>query len=157
MKHGKKLNRQEKRELRQKRTAATYAGSGLFVFENNTDGDLTLPKPAADGRRVVGPRGQFQGDSYFHGWVKPPMNLLKFIKEIMPKEQKIMENNQMSEKLILDQPDQVTTTGTVEHVVENPQQPQPINDTTNIPQQPKTDNEVLLNEDPLSGVEIIMG
>jgi hypothetical protein len=159
MKHQKRMNRYEKREMQKLKVAQAHAGTGLFIFENNSDGDLTLPKPAADGRRVIGPRGQFQGDSYFHSLVKPPMRMLKFVKQIIPQEVKqkqITETTQMSEKLILDQPDQVTTAGKVEHVVTDPNAPQPLNDNS-IPQQPKPEGEVLLNEDPLSGVEIIMG
>lgn len=61
----------------------------------------------------------------------------------------------MENKLILDQPDMVTERGQVEHVVRQPQVPQqPLNDATgDVQKQP----EVLLTEDPLDGVEIILG
>lgn len=153
----KKLNRAEKKALQKEKVANAYAGSGLFIFENNTNGELKLPKPAVDGRRSVGPNKQFQGDSFYHSWVKPPMNLLKFIREIIPveQEQNIQESNQMTDqKLILDQPDQVTTEGTVEHVIEGGVG-KTITDATNPSDVPE--NEVLLNEDPLDGVEILMG
>ena len=63
-------------------------------------------------------------------------------------------NNIMNEqKLILDQPDTVTTKGKVEHIVA-PQQPiQPLNDAAS--NQPQAD--VLLTENPLDGVAIIKG
>jgi putative alpha-1,2-mannosidase len=54
----------------------------------------------------------------------------------------------MEEKLILDQPDQVTKTGKVEH---NVQDDLPLNETS-----PQDDSkEKLLTEDPLAGVTII--
>lgn len=150
------MNKYEKKEMQKQRVAQAYAGSGLFIFENNTNGELKLPKPAADGRRIIEPRGQFQGDSYFHSWVKPPMNMLKFIKQIQPEDRNIIkETTQMAEKLILDQPDQITTVGKVEHIVADPNQPH--QQLTETMPQPKPEGEVLLNEDPLSGVEIIMG
>jgi len=151
----KKFTRAEKREIHKEKLKNATAGSGLFIFENNTNGELKLPKPAIDGRRSVGPRKQFQGDSFFHSWVKPPMNLLRFIREIIPVDQNIQESNQMTDqKLILDQPDQVTTEGTVEHVIEDGVG-RTITDATNPNDVPE--NEVLLNEDPLDGVEILMG
>ena len=56
-------------------------------------------------------------------------------------------------KLILDQPDTVTAKGTIEHVVDNAVPVQKINDSTNNKQQP----DVLLNEGPIDGLEIIAG
>lgn len=58
------------------------------------------------------------------------------------------------EKLILDQPDQVTEQGTVEHVSPTTPGVQPLNE------QPGADpatkpQDTLLNEDPMDGVTII--
>jgi len=146
-----RFTRQERKENREAKLRSDMAGKGMFIFENNTDGDLTLPKPTAAGVKKVGPRQRFQGDDYFMAWVKPPLNLLKYIETVVPANtEKNMEN-----KLILDQPDMVTERGQVEHVVRQPQVPQqPLNDATgDVQKQP----EVLLTEDPLDGVEIILG
>lgn len=120
-------------------------GTGLYIYENNTDGFLSLPKPAKNNIKVVPPRGRFEGDSYFMQLVKPPNNLLRFIEEIK------QENPMSQQKLILDQPDQVTAKGTVEHVLDNNVPVQNINDSVDNKQKP----DVLLNEGPIDGVEII--
>lgn len=58
----------------------------------------------------------------------------------------------MEQKLILDQPDQVTDTGKVEHIV--PANPAiPLNEQPGAPA-PKQ-SERLLNEDPMDGVTIL--
>lgn len=155
----KKLNRFERRVEQKTKAANSIAGTGLFVYENNTNGHLTLPKPTASGQRVVGPKEQFQGDSYFMGLVKPPNNLLRFVKTIvnedhLPKTTSIMETTDMNEqKLILDQPDRVTSEGTVEQIVNKQQPIQKLNDAV----AEKTKQEVLLTEEPMDGVEIILG
>ncbi len=139
----KKLTKEEKRI----QVENNLKGEGLYIYENNTDGYLTLPKAAKDGRLVVPPRGKFEGDSYFMQLVKPPLNLLRLIKEVKE------ENPMPEQKLILDQPDTVTAKGTIEHVVDNVVPVQKINDSTNNKQQP----DVLLNEGPIDGLEIIAG
>lgn len=154
MKYGKKLNRFEKREANADKLRHSLSGSGVYLYENITEADLTLPKPAASGIRVVGPHRRFQGDSYFMSWVGSPMNMLKVIEVIAPAITKRQETKMSTEnKLILDQPDMVTEQGKVEFVV--PTQPvQQLNDSNN--PAAKTP-EVLLTEDPLDGVEIILG
>ena len=161
MRYSAKPTRLEKRKINADKLANNLAGSGLYVYENNTDGDLKLPKATTNGLRMIGPRKRFQGDSYFLKWVGAPMNLLRLIEEITPKKtaQEIADEiskgkNAMNEqKLILDQPDTVTTKGKIEHVVA-PQQPiQPLNDAAS--NQPQAD--VLLTENPLDGVAIIKG
>ena len=98
-------------------------------------------------------------------WVGSPMNLLKYIETIVPKdsivtpkpetqilsEENIMENEK---QLILDQPDTITKAGKIERVVVTPDA-KPLND--GVHPVAKTGNEVLLTEDPLDGVEIILG
>ena len=159
MKYGPKLNRYERRIVHAEKLKNNMGGSGLFIYENNTDGDLTLPKPTQSGIRVVGPRKRFQGDSYFMSWVGSPMNLLRLVEEIVPKTTNqtpvnVKENTMTNDKqLILDQPDTITNQGKVERVVVDPTL-KPLNDNT----QPNAKNpEVLLTEDPLDGVEIILG
>ena len=89
-------------------------GNGLFVFRNKSnEATLLLPKAAADGKtRMVGPAnpavpgsGEWEGDNYFMKLVPREAILVRTIKA--PGEQ------QMNEKLILDQPETVTAEGAV--------------------------------------------
>lgn len=161
MRYSSKPNRLERRKINAEKLANNMGGSGLYIYENNTDSDLKLPKPTASGVRVVGPRKRFQGDSYYLNWVGRPMNLLRLIEEITPKKttQEIAEeiarrNSPMNEqKLILDQPDTITSKGKIEHVVSNDQPVQPLNDSASS----KPASDILLNENPLEGVSIIKG
>jgi hypothetical protein len=163
MKH-RRFTKQEKKENRERNMKNSMAGTGVYIFENNTDGDLSLPRPTASGQKKVGPRGRFQGDSYYMQWVKPPLNLLKFIDTVTvvdpallnkPDNQQLVEANMTQQKkLILDQPDQIGHQGKIEHVVADGPPQQKLNDATD-PNQKQPD--VLLNEDPLDGVEIILG
>ena len=162
-----RLNRYERREMHAEKLKHDMGGSGVYIYENNTDADLKLPKPTASGIRTVGPRRRFQGDSYFMSWVGHPMNLLRLVEEVVPKmtqeqlmehnakEQQLLEEETMTNerKLLLDQPDTITTQGKIERVVLEPGAV-PLNDSTD-PGQKKP--EILLNEDPLDGVEIILG
>jgi len=157
---GKKMNRIERREFQKRKLEKDLTGDGLYVYENNTNGTLTLPKPTDSGKRVVAPKEQFQGDSYFMSLVKPPNNLLKLVKVITKnlsetQNKTLMESNMNEQKLILDQPDRVTSEGTVEQVVTKQQLSQKLNDSVEKKQPPK--EEVLLTEDPLDGIEIILG
>lgn len=163
MRYAPRPNRIERRQLNAKKLEANMSGSGLYIYENNTDADLTLPKPTASGVRVVGPRRRFQGDSYFLKLVGSPMNLLRLVEEITPKKttaeiaeeianQKKENANMSQQKLILDQPDTVTAKGKVEHVVNTDTPVQPLNDSAN-----QKNADVLLTENPLDGVAIIKG
>jgi hypothetical protein len=153
-----KQTRQEKRTMQQEKLQNSLSGTGSFIFENNTDGDLNLPKSTKTGLRNIGPRKRFEGDSYYMKWVGPPMNLLRLIeeiKEVIP--QTLEKENVMNEekKLILDQPDTVNNQGKIEHVITDDAVPQQnLNDSTN-PDSKKKD--VLLNETPVDGIEIILG
>jgi hypothetical protein len=159
MKYSAKLNRHERRIAQAEKLKNSLSGTGLYIYENNTDGDLKLPKATASGVRHIGPRKRFQGDSYFMKWVGHPMNLLRLIEEVVPKmttaqiaEKIAQENNMSNDKLILDQPDTVTTKGKVEHVVADTD-PQPLHDSN----ENKATPEILLTENPLDGVAIIRG
>jgi len=150
-----RLTKQEKRSLQHEKLKNSLSGTGKFIFENNTDGDLNLPKMTNSGLRNIGPRKRFEGDSYYMRWVGPPMNLLRLIEEVVPQssEKEIKVNEE--KKLILDQPDTVNNQGKVEHVVtDDVVSQQDLNDNTN-PDQRKPD--ILLNESPVDGVEIILG
>lgn len=160
MRYGKRLNRQEKREMQHEKLKNSMSGTGIYVYENNSDADLSLPKPTESGVRVIGPRKRFQGDSYFMSWVGSPMNLLKLVEVVVPQltvEQIIKqkeENAMVEQKLILDQPDTITHGGKVEYVVGDDPTVKQLNDNA---EPAKKMPEVLLTEDPLDGVEIILG
>ena len=126
-------------------------GDGLFLFRNRSQSaTISLPKESSDGRRTVGAynpnvpgSGEWEGDSYFFELV--PRDAI-LVKTIRPPGETLMEN-----KLILDQPDQVTNAGPVEHVAS---EDLPLNEN---PEEgvEKEGAEVLLTEDPLEGVTII--
>jgi hypothetical protein len=151
-----KLNKYEKRKMYEEKLKNSLSGSGVYIYENNTDGDLSLPKLTTQGIKSIGPRKRFEGDSYYMKWVGSPMNLLKLIEEVSP--QNIVENkeNEMREekKLILDQPETINRQGQIEHVVDDQVGDQNLNDGTEV-ESKKPD--ILLNESPVDGVEIILG
>jgi hypothetical protein len=110
-------------------------GEGQFIFENNTKGDLYLPRPTKSGRKRVGRGEQFVGDNYYFQMVPAE---LKYIKEAIE-----------MEKLITEQPPTVTRDGTVEFVAKNADKP--LNEN-----QPEDDKEdILLTESPLDGIKIL--
>jgi hypothetical protein len=150
-----KLSRYEKKKAQEERRKNNLSGTGVYIYENNTDADLNLPKPTETGIRNVGPRKRFEGDSYYMQWVGSPMNLLRLIEQVLPTEK---ENQMQEKKLILDQPDTVNNQGKVEHVVSDqaPQTQESLNDNTQ-PNPNIKKPDVLLNESPVDGVEIIFG
>jgi hypothetical protein len=116
--------------------------------------------------------GEWDGDDYFMQCVRNREAIL--VKTICPPEQESApepeveperevepiveplneakeEQMKPEEKLIVEQPDQVTEQGPVEHVV-TPPEPQPLNEA---PQPPKERVDTLLNEDPMAGLEIL--
>lgn len=148
-----KMNRYQRRAMQAEKLRLDLHGSGIYVYENNTDGDLTLPKATASGLRVVSPRKRFQGDSYFMKWVGNPMNLLRLV-EVIQAENSTKEENMNEKQLILDQPDTITQQGKIERVVVEPNVA-PINDaTTN--ELPKKKEDILISENPIDGIEIII-
>jgi hypothetical protein len=123
---------------RQERLAKSQTdsyGEGQFIFENNTKGDLYLPRPTKSGRKRVGRGEQFIGDNYYFQMVPQE---LKYIKEVIE-----------MEKLITEQPPVVTKDGTVEYVAKNPDKP--LNE--NQPEDKKED--ILLTEAPMEGIKIL--
>ena len=160
----KKVTRLEAINAHQERMEYHLHGEGLYVYRNNTKGTLELPKPTATGVKHVpapdparGITGEWQGDNYYMGLVRK--NVAKLIREIMSptQEKEIKMKQAQQQKLLLDQPDQVTSEGKVEHVVsENPlpavsaKKVKKVNES-----KPAADK--LLNEDPSEGVRIIQG
>ena len=147
-----KFNKYEFKEERNRSRDAAMAGEGMYLYENNSNASLTLPRPTASGLREIAPRKQFQGDNYYMQMVRTGM--LRLIKTLqVPESQRpvetIVENSELKEedkimneeKLMLDQPDIVTNEGKVEHVVENP--------TQNINEDNSEDQiDILINESP---------
>lgn len=155
-----KFNKYERKENNRAHMEKSLHGEGLYLYENNTSGDLTLPKPTNSGLREVGPKQQFQGDNYYMQLVR--VGHLRLIKELQSpaaeravNETVTSEENNMTqpEKLILDQPETVTEQGQVEHV-QSPTPNQPMNEGGE-GDQPKKD--VLINESPVDDGFVIVG
>ena len=138
----KKVTKIERTQQKKQTLDYYQKGTGLYLFRNrNASASLELPKASKDGKRWVEPNGTWEGDSYFLSMVPREAILVRTLAE-ENKEEKV-EN-----KLILDQPEQVTKTGKVEHKV---LEDLPLNEAD-----PNgAEKEKLLTEDPMSGVTII--
>lgn len=142
-----KFNKYEKAEVRRTMIEQAMHGEGLYLYENHTNADLTLPRPTKSGVRTVRAKSQFQGDNYYLQLVRS--GHLRLLKELQSPEQERAAMQPQEEKLILDQPDTVTDKGKVEHVVDKKGKVQRLNEAGNDPQE-----DVLLNEGP-SGFVIV--
>ena len=142
-----KFNKYERAQVRHDALEAALHGEGLYLYENHTNADLTLPRPTKSGIRMVPAKSQFQGDNYFLQLVRT--GNLRLIKELQSPEQERAAMQPQEEKLILDQPDMITEQGKVEHVVDKNTKVQRLNEGDNDPQE-----DVLLNEQP-SGFVIV--
>lgn len=141
-----KGTRIERTEQKRKVTEYHQAGTGMYVFRNRSSvASLELPKPAADGKKWVAPGQTWKGDSYFLKMVPREATLVEAIQT----EQK---EDRMADKLILDQPDQITSSGKVEHSVIGGEIQ--INEVGSEETKVNT-KEKLITEDPLAGVTII--
>src|SRR4051812_2500640 len=101
-----KFNKYEKKEIRAHNVAQALHGEGIYLFENRTNADLTLPRPTKSGIKMVRAKQQFHGDSYYLDLMRS--GFLKLVKVIQQNEAKVED-----EKLILDQPDVITEQGKV--------------------------------------------
>lgn len=150
----KRERKKTKRErmMERRRSIETFQhGEGLYLYRNRSKAaTLILPKKSTDGRKTIGPDECFEGDSYFMKMVPKEIKLVKVITS--PNEE--TRSKMTEEKLILDQPDQVTQEGTVEHVVETPVVI-PLNEEAPVDEKKKKNAEVLLTEDPMDGIEIL--
>jgi len=86
----------ENKEFKKQHLAEVQAGSGIYVYENNTKGTLLLPKPTRTGKKEIEPvnprvkgSGRFQGDDYYMNLVKS--NMLKLVETIQPAQLKDKE------------------------------------------------------------------
>lgn len=162
-----KMNKYEKKEEKSQKLANDLAGDGLYLFRNNTESEMTLPRPTRSGLRFVQPKAEFQGDNYYMQMVRT--GLLRLVETLQTPDQQaavksaesanvvhedevqlheqqesnINEGNMTEEKLILDQPETITQQGQVEHVVNNNTPIRKLNEESD--EQPE---DVLLNEGP---------
>ena len=149
--------REIERELREKNHREHFAGAGRYIFENNTTGDFQLPKPAMNGASWLRKDAQFTGDSFFLKLVPSDLKLISVLVDA----NQLNINESTESKLILDQPDTVTQSGKVEHV--ESQEDTQLNDSTENKDEHEgscacetCSDQMLLNEDPMSGVDIII-
>jgi hypothetical protein len=146
-----KLSKYEAREYRKKKLDKSLAGQGLYVYRNTSGGDLMLPKPTSTGQKTILKDAEFQGDSYYMELVRS--NQCRLVKEIISPQEEQNMKKQEEEKLIVDQPDIITEAGKVEHVCGgSPTDCKPLNET---PSTPGVEQDVLLNDDPMDGIDII--
>jgi hypothetical protein len=152
-------SKKEKAEIKKNNLTESQSGSGLFLFQNKSNqASLQLPKTSYDGKKWIEPNQTWQGDSFFFKLVPREAILVKTI--ISPDQQKKEKENAImnEEKLILDQPDQVTTEGKIEHLVSNDDVVE-INENSKkkrkIKNENSSENNKLLTEDPIAGVTII--
>ena len=140
------MNRYEKKWYRSQKRASLMEGKGLFVYKNNTSGELLLPKKTKSGQTRVAFKEEFQGDDYYMSMVRD--NQLIHVRTI--EDPNLNENTEfnMNEKLITEQPPIVTNEGTVEFITKKNKK---LNESKPAPQ-PEID--ILLNENPLEGVEL---
>ena len=152
--------REIERDRRRQARYDHFHGEGRYIFENNTTGDFQLPKPSLSGGQWVKKGATFQGDSFF---LKLVPQYLKLITEVSapPKKENINESTESS-KLLLDQPDIITQSGKVEHIVESQEDTQ-LNDSTENKITHAASctcdtcsDQMLLTEDPMDGVDIII-
>ena len=111
-----------------------------------------MPKKSKDGKKWVGPNETWQGDSYFLRMIPKEAVLIKTLEN--PKKEEKMSDD----KLLLDQPEMVTTEGQIEHVVEDQSQKLNEQSTTKkrkVKSENKKSKDTLLTEDPTAGVIII--
>jgi hypothetical protein len=145
MKNGRKANKLERAEQKRKAVEYHQAGTGMYLFRNRSAvASLDLPKVSADGKKWIGPGQTWKGDSYFMSMVPREAVLVESLCENNKEETKV------EEKLILDQPEQITSSGKVEHAVAD-DLPKVVESS---PKEPKS-KERLITEDPLAGVTII--
>lgn len=143
-----KTSRAEKQYLNQIRRESLLQGKGAYIYQNNTSGDLMLPRPTKSGKKMVFLKEEFQGDDYYIPMVRN--GELKLVRVIDTGESALNEGVNMSERLITEQPPVVTSDGKVEFVVQD-KKSKKLNETPD--NEPNT--EVLLTEAPIGSVELI--
>lgn len=151
------MNKLERSAYDKSKKEFLQVGKGKYLYRNNTNATLILPKISIDNIKALEKNQTFIGDDYFMFMVKT--NELKIVKNLEEKEEVKKEDIEMEEKkLILDQPDQITTNGKLEHVVKE----EGCNnccDKNSVKKENKNNEpkeNVLINENPIDGIKIIM-
>lgn len=132
----------------------------LYIFENHKNNDFSLPVKSYCGKKMIGPRGRFTGDSYFLSFVKTgDLRMIQVLEHKVEEPPAVI--NEASEgnmeKLILDQPEKFTTKGQTEHVVVDNPQAKKLTEITGDKASQQTQPDILLTENPLEGIDIING
>lgn len=90
-----KLSRYENQMKKMALMDEVQAGSGVFLYENNTSGTLMLPRKTKSGIREVEARdpkvegsGRFQGDSYYMSMIPTALRLIKTLQPADPPKRK---------------------------------------------------------------------
>lgn len=130
----------ERKRQVEERAKSKSAPKSLFVFENITKSDQQLPRISHDNKSWIKPGERFVGDDYYRC-----VRGFAFVESYQ-------EESKVSEKLILDQPDTITNAGKVEHTIvdRNPQKEAKS-------EAKSKDKETLIVEDPIDGVDVILG
>ena len=144
-----RMNRYDRSIAKATKRKRDLEGKGLYVYQNTSSGDLFLPKPTKSGVTRVGLNEEFQGDDYYMFMLGT--RELRLVRVIENPAAQLAESKMMEDKLITEQPPVVTNEGTVEFV-KKPEKLKKLNE--NQPYQLPADD-VLLNENPLEGIEII--
>ena len=146
-----KMDKYEKKAWKHEKLEKDMHGEGLYLYENHSGADLSLPRPTKSGLRSVGPKSQFQGDNYYMQLVRN--GHLRLIKELQSPEQEraLQEVTMEQEKLILDQPETITEHGEIEHIIDSNTPVQKLHEGGDQPQP-----EVLLNEGPVEDGFVIV-
>lgn len=132
------------------KTEQDYANEIYYIFQNHRRSDLALPRKSICGKKLIPPGGTFKGDEYFMTFVKT--GDMRLVETIHPPYKPINESTgENMEKLILDQPETFTREGKTENVAKTTPQ-QVMNDSNQ-----NKNEEVLLTENPMEGIEIIKG
>lgn len=144
------MTKAQRTEVKKQALSDSLSGAGLFIFKNKTNASLQLPKKSFDGKKWIEPNQTWKGDSFFFKMV-PREALL--VKTLISPDQQLEQKKEakMEEKLLLDQPDQVTPDGQVEHVVCSDN----VTLTENTKKKKSKSDKKLLTEDPVAGVTII--
>jgi hypothetical protein len=134
--------RKQRRERMLEKRDARMHGEGLYIFQNITGADLMLPRPTKAGRRTVGPREKFIGDSYY--------KTMKDVACLQEVQSEMTTSNQQEQTLLTEVPPTVTHNGKVEYIQKQPGI-KPINEN----EKNKVPVDVLLTEQPLEGIRIM--
>jgi len=150
-----KMDKYTLREMKRQKRENALKGDGEYLFVNNTRGDLNLEKkpiksPIPSSPCVIPPGQTFVGDNYFLKLMRSgEVRLIETLKLAQCERKEIMPD----QKLILDQPNRFTNQGQTEHVVPEDKNVKPLVESG--PDKPGVNK--LITEDPLDGVEILLG